>query len=199
MDLGCSICQETFLFPSNCTTTKCGHVFHQTCLAAWTSHRRTCPTCRAPTKSQELTRIYFTTVESDQAALTNNLLQDLTSAGVREVKLNAENTNLQAQLVAANKKLKNLEGAEKREIKLSAEIRDLKAQLAVTNNKLDQPPNGTPVQISASQPAMSTPEINSVAQPPHISTGKNRKVSLQLSLNNRIIKYLSCSQQGHNR
>jgi hypothetical protein len=40
----CSICLEDL---DQHVTTRCGHMFHEACLAEWTSKNKTCPLCRS--------------------------------------------------------------------------------------------------------------------------------------------------------
>lgn len=115
MEIGCAICQESFAVSGECDATKCGHVFHKTCIAAWTQHSKTCPTCRASTQRTKFTRIYFNTNMSEQAIQTDELLKSLTSAGEREVKL-------QADLAAAGE----------REAAMQSELDELRAQVPPT-------------------------------------------------------------------
>lgn len=59
MNVSCSICHENLSMTADCSATKCGHVFHKMCLAAWIQFKKTCPTCRTPSNRTELRRIYF--------------------------------------------------------------------------------------------------------------------------------------------
>lgn len=45
----CFICLEPLNAESNAITIKqCKHVFHEACLHAWVTRRKTCPACRVP-------------------------------------------------------------------------------------------------------------------------------------------------------
>ncbi|KAG4071009.1 hypothetical protein HA402_001446 [Bradysia odoriphaga] len=66
MIISCCICCE-FLLPENVLLhLKCGHIFHENCLAEWMKRSKTCPQCRK--KTCRPTRIYpnFTNATLDE-------------------------------------------------------------------------------------------------------------------------------------
>lgn len=109
MDIGCSICQETFIASAQCDITNCGHLFHRLCIAGWLQYSKTCPTCRNATTKAKLKRVYFTNQMSDQTVRVDELLKDLVGAGEREVRLRAEILSLTAALAQANQRIATLE------------------------------------------------------------------------------------------
>ena len=44
----CPICLEALMDKQKLTRLACYHLYHESCLAAWTSEHKTCPYCRAP-------------------------------------------------------------------------------------------------------------------------------------------------------
>jgi hypothetical protein len=50
----CPICYEE-VTKGTSTTTRCKHVFHQTCLQRWMEENNTCPMCRATLKERPTT------------------------------------------------------------------------------------------------------------------------------------------------
>lgn len=141
-DLGCSICQETFSASAVCVATKCGHVFHKTCVSQWILTSKTCPSCRAVCTMSALIRIYFTTSLADLSmrdldSVTNKLL----SAQEQVAKLKTDNESLKEKLnkmVDKHKDMKNmvstLDDMNKRKdhlIKMqSSQLKDYSAQKA---------------------------------------------------------------------
>lgn len=141
-DLGCSICQETFSASAVCVATKCGHVFHKTCVSQWILTSKTCPSCRAACPLSALIRIYFTTSIADLSmrdldSVTNKLL----SAQEQVAKLKTDNESLKEKLTKMldkHKDMKNmvstLDDMNKRKdhlIKMqSSQLKDYSAQKA---------------------------------------------------------------------
>lgn len=108
-DLGCSICQETLTASAVCVVTKCGHVFHKTCVAQWISNSRTCPSCRAACTASSLVRLYFTTSLADTTVRDIDSVTDkLMAAQETSARLRQENESLKADVVKITEKQKNL-------------------------------------------------------------------------------------------
>lgn len=106
-DLGCSICQEPFNASAVCVATKCGHVFHKTCVSQWIVNSKTCPSCRAVCNPSALIRIYFTTALADLSMRDLDSVTDkLLATEEKAAKLRKENASLQ-------EKLTRLEGKQK--------------------------------------------------------------------------------------
>lgn len=103
--MNCLICYEPLTVHRSCNATKCGHVFHSICLAAWIQYNRTCPTCRAAVNRNQLTRIYFT-----EAAAPGEVSggAGVEPAGEREAVLGAEVTKLKSELQQAQDTIHNL-------------------------------------------------------------------------------------------
>lgn len=94
---GCSICQESFSASAFCVATKCGHVFHKTCVSQWIVKSKTCPSCRAACPPTALNRIYFT------PAL-DPVTDKLIAAEETVTKLYMDNEALQERLITAHEK-----------------------------------------------------------------------------------------------
>lgn len=108
-DLGCSICQEALSASAICVTTKCGHVFHQTCVSQWIANSRTCPSCRAACTSSALVRLYFTTSLADMSQRDIESVTDkLVSAQETVAKLRQENVTIKSELATATDSKKTL-------------------------------------------------------------------------------------------
>lgn len=85
MIISCCICCE-FLLPDNdLVHLKCGHIFHENCLAEWMKRSKTCPQCRK--KTVRPTKIFpnFTNATMDE---------------VKEQLLDVEKDRLEASLAA---------------------------------------------------------------------------------------------------
>eukprot|EP00116_Pleurobrachia_bachei_P004779 sb/3465041/ len=58
MGLGsCPICTEPL--KDGVVATKCGHVFHELCVATWLANNRQCPTCRATASTRSLLKLFL--------------------------------------------------------------------------------------------------------------------------------------------
>ena len=58
MGLGsCPICQESL--KEDVVATKCGHVFHEMCVATWLANNRQCPTCRSTASTRSLLKLFL--------------------------------------------------------------------------------------------------------------------------------------------
>lgn len=59
MEISCSICHEALGLIKPSGATKCGHLYHLSCLFDWLARSTTCPTCRASCTLPTVTRIFF--------------------------------------------------------------------------------------------------------------------------------------------
>ena len=60
MQAECSICMEHFESSAAISASRCGHVFHEACIARWLGESRHCPQCRTVVNKVCLTRLFFT-------------------------------------------------------------------------------------------------------------------------------------------
>lgn len=108
-DLGCSICQEALTASAICVATKCGHVFHKTCVSQWISTSRTCPSCRAACTPSALVRLYFTTSLGDMSVRDIDSVTDkLVAAQETTARLRHENETLKVEVTKVKEKQSNL-------------------------------------------------------------------------------------------
>lgn len=63
MQICCSICKDIFIPHSEVMVTKCGHLYHDSCISVWCKQHLTCPQCRSKLKEKPH-RVYFD-VEND--------------------------------------------------------------------------------------------------------------------------------------
>lgn len=59
MEMSCAICHEALDLIKHSGATKCGHVFHLSCIFKWLALNTTCPTCRAYCVVTAVTKIFF--------------------------------------------------------------------------------------------------------------------------------------------
>ncbi|XP_072746713.1 uncharacterized protein [Anoplolepis gracilipes] len=65
MNILCVICHD-FLLPSEeIVFSRCGHVFHFSCLSRWLERSKTCPQCREKVTENRIYRVYFTFPNSE--------------------------------------------------------------------------------------------------------------------------------------
>ncbi|GAB1860601.1 TRAF-interacting protein [Camponotus japonicus] len=68
MNILCVICHD-FLLPSeDIVFSRCGHVFHFSCLSRWLERSKTCPQCREKVTENKIYRVYFTFPNSETAS-----------------------------------------------------------------------------------------------------------------------------------
>lgn len=67
---GCAICTEGFDIHKKVCATRCGHVYHDTCLHRWMMsqstrgyHPTTCPKCRASVSNHQVLRLFLHQVD----------------------------------------------------------------------------------------------------------------------------------------
>lgn len=82
MNVNCVICSDLFTPVAEVYLTKCGHMFHYTCLVSWlercdgflanfcfsnywTSRKKTCPHCRNSVTEKSILRVYFNVADVD--------------------------------------------------------------------------------------------------------------------------------------
>ncbi|XP_055322394.1 E3 ubiquitin-protein ligase TRAIP-like isoform X2 [Sitodiplosis mosellana] len=105
MNISCSICAELFRGPDahNLHVTRCGHVFHNECLAKWLERKNTCPECRSKTTSATVIRLFVNIVDSTYDENVDGP-PDL-------VGLQNENDNLKFRLIEKDGAIKSKEDA----------------------------------------------------------------------------------------
>jgi hypothetical protein len=64
MPVKCSICLDLLELNNQLAVTKCGHLFHHSCVSRWVSLKSSCPYCRVALTSSQVTKAYVG--ESDQ-------------------------------------------------------------------------------------------------------------------------------------
>lgn len=70
---GCAICTESFDIHKKVCATRCGHVYHETCLQRWMTSQSTqmipttCPKCRAAVCGHQVLRLFLHQVDSSDS------------------------------------------------------------------------------------------------------------------------------------
>ena len=72
MQAECSICMEHFESSAAISASRCGHVFHEACIARWLGESRHCPQCRTVVNKVCLTRLFFTDSSTSRATAVNH-------------------------------------------------------------------------------------------------------------------------------
>ncbi|XP_011250734.1 E3 ubiquitin-protein ligase TRAIP isoform X2 [Camponotus floridanus] len=77
MNILCVICHDVLLPSEDIVFSRCGHVFHFSCLSRWLERSKTCPQCREKVTENKIYRVYFTFPNSETASdnADNSLLQ----------------------------------------------------------------------------------------------------------------------------
>lgn len=89
--------------------TYCGHVFHNNCIRNWLKTSRTCATCRQPSNTGSLIKIYFENSDDSRVHDLHNELITANSKLNKELEDVKEVNRLQSgELQEANNKLKSL-------------------------------------------------------------------------------------------
>ncbi|XP_031618478.1 E3 ubiquitin-protein ligase TRAIP-like [Contarinia nasturtii] len=103
MNINCSICAELFRGPDadNLHVTRCGHVFHNECLAKWLERKNTCPECRSKTTTATVFRLFVNIADSSYAE-NDEAPNDL-------VGLQNENDNLKFRIIEKDGAIKSKE------------------------------------------------------------------------------------------
>ncbi|GAU98333.1 hypothetical protein RvY_09494 [Ramazzottius varieornatus] len=83
MKFRCSICLSPDYLAGGFSTTKCGHVYHSSCITSWLVDGRgkDCPNCRQPCNKRDVIAIYLTETSSE-------LDTTVVDASTEEAKLN---------------------------------------------------------------------------------------------------------------
>ncbi|GFR11156.1 e3 ubiquitin-protein ligase TRAIP [Trichonephila clavata] len=127
----CVICTDCF-DGHGIVATQCGHVFHSQCLLKWIDRSKTCPECRGPVFSKNISKLYFNNIPNEgfDAANIENDISTL-KAQIREKNMELENEKkkfkeLQVHAAALEK---NLELDHQRKMELEFELSTAKLKL----------------------------------------------------------------------
>lgn len=110
MEISCSICQDPLVSNKDSVATKCGHLFHKTCVSDWLARNTTCPTCRTYCTPTTLIRIYPTsTTATTKNMLVKSLIENSSLARMKIASCENELSEMKAADSAKNKKIWTLQ------------------------------------------------------------------------------------------
>ncbi|GFS55779.1 hypothetical protein TNIN_307601 [Trichonephila inaurata madagascariensis] len=98
----CIICSERLKSEIEIVSVLCGHVFHSDCLSKWLESSETCPECRKPVSSKDITKLHLNIDDNDGCESTADL-----QTRVDDLKAELEEKN--KELESAEKTLKVLQ------------------------------------------------------------------------------------------
>lgn len=76
LNLNCVICAELFTQTADVYVTKCGHMFHYSCLCQWLERSKSCPQCRNKCTESNVHRVYFNLANLDNSTIDVGSLQE---------------------------------------------------------------------------------------------------------------------------
>lgn len=76
LNLNCVICAELFTQTADVYVTKCGHMFHYSCLCQWLERSKSCPQCRNKCTQANVHRVYFNLANLDTSTIDIGTLQE---------------------------------------------------------------------------------------------------------------------------
>ena len=101
MQAECSICMEHFESSAAISASRCGHVFHEACIARWLGESRHCPQCRTVVNKVCLTRLFFTDSSTSRATAVNHQ-RDIDKLQARIAELTKDCRRKEDSIVALN-------------------------------------------------------------------------------------------------
>lgn len=111
MNLNCVICSDLLTPTAEVHVTKCGHMFHYTCLMNWLERygcmcryiktkiiatvyrKKTCPQCRSTVTEKAIVRVYFTVTDVGAAEDVGTLMNKIESLQFQITLNNKDITN----------------------------------------------------------------------------------------------------------
>ncbi|XP_055854117.1 E3 ubiquitin-protein ligase TRAIP [Episyrphus balteatus] len=108
LNLNCVICAELFTHTADVYVTKCGHMFHYSCLCQWLERSKTCPQCRNRCTDANVHRVYFNLANLDTSTVDIGSLQEKLDNAELKVQV------AEKDLRKAEEQVKNLKATQKK-------------------------------------------------------------------------------------
>ncbi|GFT64550.1 TRAF-interacting protein [Nephila pilipes] len=128
----CVICTDLFDTGIGIVSTQCGHVFHSKCLFKWIDRSKTCPECRGPVSSKNVSKLYFSFAPDDDlntAHLENDMCTLKAKLREKDMELESSRKKIEELRLHAANFEKILHIMHQKEFELQVELYDTKQNL----------------------------------------------------------------------